>query len=84
MTCTICLFEVVHLNNLHYLSLLVHLNDLLFDEWVDHAVKEVLKASIFIVQKAAAPKNGVEFHQGSNGTIRISIATLHDITTCNN
>ena len=39
-----------------YLLKLVHLNDLLFDEWVSHVVKEVLKASIFVVQKAAAPK----------------------------
>ena len=50
----ICLFE------------LVHLNDLLFGELVDHAVKEVnvkdaLKSSIFVVQKADAPKTGVEF-----------------------
>ena len=49
----ICLFE------------LVHLNDLLFDEWVDHViievnVKEALKSSIFVVQKAATPKKGVE------------------------
>ena len=40
------------------------LNGLLFDEWVDHVVKElnveeVLKLAIFIVQKATAPKNGV-------------------------
>ena len=54
MTFIICLFK------------LVHLNDLLFDEWVNHVVKEVnvkegLKSSIFVVQKAAAPKNGVEF-----------------------
>ena len=36
---------------------LTHLNDLLFDEWVDHVVKELniekaLKLSIFVVQKA--------------------------------
>ena len=48
MTSIICLFE------------LVHLNGLLFDEWVDHVVKELnveeaLKLSTFIVQKAAAP-----------------------------
>ena len=42
MTYTICLFDVVHLNDLHYLPFeLVHLNDLLFDEWVDHVVKQV-------------------------------------------
>ena len=72
MTSTICLFE------------LVNLNDLLFDEWVDHVVKEVnikeaLKSSIFVVQKAAAPKNGAEFCQGSNGTIRSSPATSYDV-----
>ena len=96
----------------------VHLNELLFDKWVDHVVKElnveealkssilvvhkavavplswcflngllnhvvkelnvkeVLKSSIFVVQKASAPKNGVELRQGSNGTIRGSLATL--------
>ena len=52
MTSIICLLE------------LVHLNGLLFDEWVDHVVKELnfveaLKSSIFVVQKATAPKNGV-------------------------
>ena len=49
----ICLFE------------LVHLNYLLFDEQVydvveEVDVKEALKSSIFFVQKAVAPKNGVE------------------------
>ena len=68
MTSIICLFE------------LVHLNDLLFDEWVNHIVKELnvkeaLKSSIFVAQKAAAPKSGVEFRQGANGTIRSSLAT---------
>ena len=53
---------------------------LLFDEWVDHVVKELnvedaLKLSIL----AAAPKNGVEFCQGSDGTIRISLATSYDV-----
>ena len=52
MTSIICPFE------------LAHLNDLLFDEWVDHVVKELnikeaLKLSIFVVQMA--PKNGLEF-----------------------
>ena len=66
MTSIICPFE------------LAHLNDLLFDEWVDQVVKEVnfkeaLKSPIFVVQKAAAPKNGVEFCQGFNGTIRSSL-----------
>ena len=67
MTSIICLLK------------LVHLNDLLFDGWVDHVVKEVLKLSIFVVQRAAAPKNGVEFCQGSNGTIRSSLATSYDV-----
>ena len=72
MTSIICLFE------------LVHLNGLLFDEWVDNVVKELnveeaLKSPIFVIQKAAAPKIGVEFRQGSNGTIRSSLATSHDV-----
>ena len=71
MTSIICLLK------------LVHLNDLLFDEWVDHVVKEVnieeaLKSSIFVVQKAAATKKRVDFCQGSNGTIRSSLAMSRD------
>ena len=51
MTSIICLFK------------LVHLNDLLFGEWVDHVVKEVnvkdaLKLSIFVLQKATEQKMG--------------------------
>ena len=38
-------------------------------------VKEVLKFSIFVVQKATAPKTGVEFRQGAIGTNRSSLAT---------
>ena len=41
-------------------------------------VKEVLKSSIFVVQKATAPKSGVEFRQGSIGAIRSSLATSYD------
>ena len=41
-------------------------------------VEEVLKSPFFVVQKAAAPKNGVEFRQDSIGTIRNSLATLCD------
>ena len=72
MISIICLFE------------LVLLNGLLFDKWVDHVVKElnvkeVQKLPIFVPQKAAAPKNGVEFRQGSNGTIRSSLATSYDV-----
>ena len=53
------------------------------DGLLNHVVKElnveeVLKSPIFVVQKAAAPKNGVEFCQGSNGTIRTSLATSYD------
>ena len=39
----------------------------------------MFKSSIFIVQKAAAPKNGVEFRQGSNGTITSGLATSYDV-----
>ena len=55
MITTICLFDVVYLNDLNIcLFELVHLNDLLFDEWVDHVVKEVnvkeaLKLPIFVI-----------------------------------
>jgi len=34
---------------------------------------------IFIVHKAAAPKNGVEFRQGSIGVIRSGLATLYEV-----
>ena len=40
-------------------------------------VEEVLKSPIFVVQRAAAQKNGVEFRQVSNGTIRSSLATSY-------
>ena len=54
------------------------------DEYVVNVVIEVdvkgaLKSSIFVVQKAAAPKSGIEFCQGSNGTIRSSLATSYDV-----
>ena len=67
-----------------FLLELVHLKDLLFDELVDEVVKEVeikeaLKSSIFVVQKAAAQIYGVEFCQGSIGGIRSSLAMLHDV-----
>ena len=42
-------------------------------------VKRVLKSSIFVVQKATAPKNGVEFRQESIGATRISLATSYDV-----
>ena len=70
-----------------FLFKLVHLNDLLFNEKVHDVVEEVnvkeaLKSSIFDVQKAAAPKNIVEFRQSSIGTIRSSLATSYDVWRC--
>ena len=59
------------------LGVLNALND---DVIVEVDVEEALKSSIFIVQKAAAPKSGVEFRQGSIGTIRSSLATSYDVT----
>ena len=38
----------------------------------------LLKSPIFVVQKAAAPKNGVEFRHKSIGANRSSLATLYD------
>ena len=63
---------------------MVHLNDHLFDQYADNVVEEVnvkeaLKLSISVVQKAAAPKNGVKFSQGSNGTIRSILAMSYDV-----
>ena len=57
---------------------LVHLNDIVFDVVEEVDIKGFLKSSIFVVQKAAAPKNGVEFCQGSNDTIRSSLAMSCD------
>ena len=67
-----------------FLLKLVHFNDLLFNEYIDDVVEEVnakeaLKSSIFVVQKAAAPKTGVESRQSSIGTIRSSLATSYDV-----
>ena len=92
-------FELVDLNDLHYLSLragprqwpqwrhgsmsptldLGHLNDLNDDVVVEVDVKEALKSSIFVVQKAAAPKTGVKFCQGSIGTITSSLVMLYNV-----
>ena len=47
------------------------------DEEVD--VKGVLKSSIFVVQKATAPKSGVEFRQGSIGANSSNLATSYDV-----
>ena len=40
------------------------------------------KSSIFVVQKAAAPKSGIKFRQGSVGTISSSLATLYNVWRC--
>ena len=56
-----------------------HVNDLNDDDVVVEVdVEEALKSSIFIVQKAAAPKYGVEFRQDSIDTIRSCLATSYD------
>ena len=67
-----------------FLFELVHLNDLFCDEWVDDIVEEVdvkgvLNSSIFVVQKANAPKIGVEFRQGSIGAISSSVAMSYNV-----
>ena len=41
-------------------------------------MEEALKSPIFVVQRAAAPKNGVEFRQKSIGAIRCGVATSYD------
>ena len=69
-----------------FLFELVHLNDLIYDEWVNDIVEEVdfkgvLKSSIFVVQKATAPKSGIEFRQGSLGAFRSSLATSRDVAS---
>ena len=85
LTFIICLFELGHPNDLNgdidqrdQLSTWATLNDLNDDVVVEVDVEEALKSSIFIVQKAAAPKSGVEFRQDSIGTIRNSLATSCD------
>ena len=55
-----------------------HLNVLNDDVVVEVDVVDALKSSIFIVQKADAPKSGAEFRQDSIGTIRSSLATSCD------
>ena len=47
--------------------------------YVTPAWHVVFKSSIFVVQKATEPKNGVEFRQGSIGTIGSSLATSYDV-----
>ena len=72
------------MSSIIFLFELVHLNDHFWDELVDDIVEEVdvkgvLKSSIFVVQKATAPKTGEEFHQGSIGAISSSLATSCDV-----
>ena len=43
-------------------------------DWLDC----LLKSPIFVVQKAAAPKNGVEFRHKSIGANRYCLATLYN------
>ena len=38
----------------------------------------ILKSPTFVIQKAATPKNGVEFRQISIGVIRYCLSTLYD------
>ena len=38
----------------------------------------VLYSQFFVAQKAAAPKNGIEFHQKSIGAVKSSLATSYD------
>ena len=44
--------------------------------WHGHVI---FKSSIFVAQKATAPKNGVEFRQGSIGKIKSSLATSYEV-----
>ena len=41
-----------------------------------------LKLPFFFIQKAASPKNGVEFRKKSIGAIRSSLAKLHNTVRC--
>ena len=42
-------------------------------------LEHVIQLSNFVVQRATAPKNGVEFRQGSVETIKSSLATSYDV-----
>ena len=44
----------------------------------DDRLGRLIKSPIFVVQKAAAPNNGVEFHQKSIDVIRYCLDTLND------
>ena len=68
------------MTSINILFELVHINDVFRDDIVEEVdIKEVLKSSIFVVQKATAPKIGVEFRQGSIGAIRSSLATSYGV-----
>ena len=58
---------------------IIFLNEYIDDVVEEVNAKEALKSSIFVVQKAAAPKTGVESRQSSIGTIRSSLATSYDV-----
>ena len=45
----------------------------------NHRIGRLLRSSIFVIQKAAAPKNGEEFRQRPIGDVRRSLATSHDV-----
>ena len=42
----------------------------------------LMKLSIFVLQCAAAPKNGVKFCQGTFGVIKSILATLYNVWWC--
>ena len=51
--------------------------------WDAHASKnQDIKSSIFVIRNAVAPKSGVEFWQGSIGSIRGSLATPYNVWRC--
>ena len=58
---------------------IIFLNEYIDDVVEEVNAKEALKSSIFVVQKAAATKTGVESRQSSIGTIRRSLATWYYI-----
>ena len=58
---------------------IIFLNEYIDDVVEEVNAKEALKSSIFVVQKAAAPKTGVESRQSSIGTIRSCLATSYDV-----
>ena len=76
----ICVFELsTSITSIIFLFDLVHLNDLFCDIVEQVKVKRVLKSSTFVVQKATAPKTGIEFRQKSIGAIRSGLAPSCDV-----